>query len=181
MNVAMLLVGVIVCHHAALRDRADVRGLLQDPKPRHWLDHRDRLTTGSDPGGLCSHAPALAITFGVVLSLLLTYRQSLHRFVRTQLSEHEIRDGLILAIAALVIMPLVIMPLVPDRFIGPFAAINLHTVLIMMVGTAGDVAMRLVGTRYGTCHYRHRFWLRIQRWDRCVRKNPRSCCRPVPR
>jgi uncharacterized membrane protein (DUF4010 family) len=86
----------------------------------------------------------LAITFGVVLSLLLTYRQSLHRFVRTQLSEHEIRDGLILATAALVIIPLV-----PDRFIGPFAAINLRTVLIMTVGTAGYVAMRLVGTRYG--------------------------------
>jgi uncharacterized membrane protein (DUF4010 family) len=118
----------------------------------------------------------LAITFGVVLSLLLTYRQSLHRFVRTQLSEHEIRDGLILATAALVIIPLV-----PDRFIGPFAAINLRTVLIMTVGTAGHVAIRLVGTRYGTCYYRYRFWLRIQRWDRCVRKNPRSCCRPVPR
>ncbi|WP_223483559.1 MgtC/SapB family protein [Pseudomonas sp. A-RE-19] len=100
-------------------------------------------------GGLCSYDPTLAIAFGVVLSLLLTYRQSLHRFVRTQLSEREIRDGLILATAALVIMPLV-----PDRFIGPFAAINLRTVwtltvLIMAIGAAGHVAMRLVGTRYG--------------------------------
>lgn len=100
-------------------------------------------------GGLCSRDPALAIAFGVVLSLLLTYRQSLHRFVRTQLSEREIGDGLILATAALVIMPLV-----PDRFIGPFAAINLRTVwtitvLMMAVGAAGHVAMRLLGPRYG--------------------------------
>lgn len=100
-------------------------------------------------GGLCSWDPALAIAFGVVLSLLLTYRQSLHRFVRTQLSEREIRDGLVLATAALVIMPLV-----PDRFIGPFAAINLRTiwtltVLIMAVGAAGHVAMRLLGPHYG--------------------------------
>ena len=100
-------------------------------------------------GGLCSIDPALAIAFGVVLSLLLTYRQGLHHFVRTQLSEREVRDGLILATAALVIMPLV-----PDRFIGPFAAINLRTVwtltvLIMAVGAAGHVAMRLLGTRNG--------------------------------
>lgn len=100
-------------------------------------------------GGLCAQKPGAAIAFGVVLTLLLTYRQGLHRFVRTQLSDSEVRDGLILATAALVILPLV-----PDRYIGPFAAINLRTiwmltVLMMAVGAAGHIAVRLLGTRYG--------------------------------
>jgi uncharacterized membrane protein (DUF4010 family) len=100
-------------------------------------------------GGLCSQKTELAIAFGVVLTLLLTYRQGLHQFVRTQLSEREVRDGLILATAALVIMPLV-----PDRFVGPFSAINLRTiwtltVLMMAVGAAGHIAVRLLGTHYG--------------------------------
>ena len=96
-------------------------------------------------------------------------------FVRTQLSEHEIRDGLILATAALVIMPLV------DRFIGPFAAINLRTVLMMTVDTAGHVAMRLVGTRYGLAITSIASGSASSAGIAVFVKNPLSRCRPVPR
>ncbi|EJL06845.1 hypothetical protein [Pseudomonas chlororaphis] len=34
------------------------------------------------------------------------YRQKLHHFARSQLSEAEMRDGLVLLIAALVVLPL---------------------------------------------------------------------------
>lgn len=100
-------------------------------------------------GALCVSAAGLAVTLGVVLSLLLTYRQWLHRLVREQLSEREFRDGLILATLGLVILPLM-----PDRFIGPFAALNPHTLcllvlLIMAISAAGHIAVRLLGPRYG--------------------------------
>jgi uncharacterized membrane protein (DUF4010 family) len=81
--------------------------------------------------------------------VLLAYREGLHAFARQQLSEPEIRDALMLGIAALVILPLV-----PDRYIGPYAAINLRTlwkltVLMMVIGAAGHIAVRLLGPRYG--------------------------------
>jgi len=100
-------------------------------------------------GALCATAPALAIALGVVIAGLLAYRQTLHHFANSQLSDTEMRDGLILLIAALVILPLA-----PDRYIGPYAAINLRTictvtVLLMLVGAFGHVAVRALGSRYG--------------------------------
>ena len=93
--------------------------------------------------------PALAVALAVVLTLLLAYRENLHYFVRSQLSETEIRDGLILASAALVILPLV-----PDAFIGPYQSINLRTVwmlcvLIMSISAVGHLAIRMAGSRFG--------------------------------
>ncbi|MDI1302015.1 MAG: DUF4010 domain-containing protein [bacterium] len=93
--------------------------------------------------------PGVAVALSVILALLLAYRENLHYFVRSQLSETEIRDGLILASAALVILPLV-----PDAFIGPFGAINLRTVwmlcvLIMSISAVGHLAIRIAGPRFG--------------------------------
>lgn len=61
----------------------------------------------------------------------------------------EMRDGLVLLIAVLVVLPLA-----PDRYIGPYAAINLRTictltVLLMTVGAIGHIVVRTLGTRYG--------------------------------
>lgn len=100
-------------------------------------------------GGLCLQHPGIAVAIGVVLTLLLLYRQDLHHFVRDLLSEKEIRDGLILACATLVILPLM-----PNRFIGPFDAINprtiwMLTILMMTIGAAGHIAVRMAGPRYG--------------------------------
>lgn len=100
-------------------------------------------------GALSSHNPALAAGIAVLLASLLIYRDSLHHFVRSQLTETEVRDGLILATAALVILPLV-----PDRFLGPYNAINLRTVwllcvLMMGISALGHLAIRLAGARIG--------------------------------
>ncbi|MHC6225977.1 MgtC/SapB family protein [Pseudomonas sp. X10] len=100
-------------------------------------------------GALTHEQPALAIAVGVVLTVLLAHRQRLHRFALEQLTEAEIRDGLILLTVALVVLPLT-----PNRFIGPFAAINPRTlctliVLLMGVGALGHIALRTVGARYG--------------------------------
>lgn len=100
-------------------------------------------------GALCGTAPELALAIAVVMTALLAYRQTLHHFVRSQLSDREIADGLTLLVAALVILPLA-----PDRFIGPYEAFNLRTigtltVLLMAVGALGHVAVRTLGAHYG--------------------------------
>lgn len=100
-------------------------------------------------GALCDGTRELAVSIAVVMTALLSCREQLHRFVRSQLSELEIRDALVLLIAALVVLPLA-----PDRFIGPYDAINLRTictltVLLMAVGAVGHIAVRVLGSHYG--------------------------------
>lgn len=100
-------------------------------------------------GAMTVNHSATAVAIGVVLTLLLSYREKLHAFVRTQLTDEEIQDALTLATAALVILPLL-----PDRYLGPYDALNPRTlwlvsVLMMGISAAGHVAMRLIGPRYG--------------------------------
>lgn len=100
-------------------------------------------------GALSTHSAPAAVGIGVVLASLLAYRDTLHDFARSRLTETEVRDGLILAAAALVILPLV-----PDRFIGPYQAVNLRTVwtlcvLMMGIGALGHLAIRVAGPRLG--------------------------------
>ncbi|MCS3515952.1 MULTISPECIES: MgtC/SapB family protein [Pseudomonas] len=100
-------------------------------------------------GALCGVRPELATAIGVVMVGLLAYRDKLHNFARSQLTEAEMRDGLLLLIVALVVLPLA-----PDRFIGPYGGVNLRTictltVLLMAVGAVGHVAVRMLGPRYG--------------------------------
>ncbi|KGF69761.1 membrane protein, partial [Hoeflea sp. BAL378] len=90
-------------------------------------------------------AGALAACIAVVLAM----KRPIHRFVTGVMTDEEVGDGLIFAIATLVIWPLL-----PDRFLGPLDAVNLHkvwllVVLILAIGAAGHVAMRLLGLRFG--------------------------------
>lgn len=100
-------------------------------------------------GAWCGVAPELATAIGVVMAGLLAYRDKLHNFVRSQLTDVEMRDGLLLLVVALVVLPLA-----PDRIIGPYGALNPRTictltVLLMAVGAVGHVAVRTLGPRYG--------------------------------
>jgi uncharacterized membrane protein (DUF4010 family) len=100
-------------------------------------------------GGLSVQKPELAGGLGVVLAILLAARSRLHRFVRTLLTENELEDALIFAGATLVVLPLV-----PDRPMGPYAALNPHAIwiiviLIMAISAAGYLAVRLLGARFG--------------------------------
>ncbi|MGE8098226.1 MgtC/SapB family protein [Pseudomonas fluorescens] len=140
-----LLVGIIAICVALLLTVAYWRNLEEDP----GITSEVALLTVLVLGALCGTAPELAIAIGVVMAGLLTYRQRLHHFAHNQLTDAEIRDGLVLLIAALVVLPLA-----PDRFIGPYAAINLRTictltVLLMAIGAVGHIAVRTLGTRYG--------------------------------
>ncbi|MGY1447802.1 MgtC/SapB family protein [Pseudomonas chlororaphis] len=140
-----LLLGIMAICLALLITVAYWRSLGSDP----GVTSEVALLTVLALGAMCGTAPELAIAIGVVMAGLLTYRQKLHHFARSQLSEAEMRDGLVLLIAALVVLPLA-----PDRYIGPYAAINLRTictltVLLMAVGAVGHIAVRTLGTRYG--------------------------------
>lgn len=140
-----LLVGIMAFGLAMLVCVAYWRSLSNDP----GVTSEVALLTVLVLGALCSTAPELAIVIGVVIAGLLMYRQKVHHFARSQLTEAEMRDGLVLLIAALVVLPLA-----PDRFIGPYAAINLRTictltVLLMAVGAMGHIAVRTLGSRYG--------------------------------
>lgn len=100
-------------------------------------------------GGLAMREPAFAAAVAVVTTVLLTAREDIHRFVRSSLTEKEIRDGLIFAAATLVVLPLL-----PDEPVGPYQALNLRTVwivviLVMGIGAVGYVATRVVGSHYG--------------------------------
>jgi uncharacterized membrane protein (DUF4010 family) len=100
-------------------------------------------------GGLSMQKPELAGGLAVVLAILLAARSRLHQFVRTLLTEDELEDALIFAAASLVVLPLV-----PDRPMGPYGALNPHTiwvivVLIMAISAAGYLAVRLLGSKFG--------------------------------
>jgi uncharacterized membrane protein (DUF4010 family) len=65
------------------------------------------------------------------------------------LTSAEITDGLIFAVATLVIWPQL-----PDRYLGPFEALNPHSIwllviLVMALGGCGHVATRALGARFG--------------------------------
>src|SRR6266542_2152535 len=79
-------------------------------------------------GGLAMTEPEFAAGLGVVVTVLLAARSPLHRFVSSVLTDHEIRDLLIFAAATLVVLPLL-----PGRPIGPYDALNLRTVWIIVI------------------------------------------------
>lgn len=100
-------------------------------------------------GALAMREPVLASGLGVTVALLLAARTRIHHFVSSVITETEVHDTLVLAGAALVVMPLM-----PDRYIGPFGAINPHAlwtvvVLMLSISALGHVALRLFGPSSG--------------------------------
>jgi uncharacterized membrane protein (DUF4010 family) len=100
-------------------------------------------------GGLATRQPTLAAMVGVAATILLAARSPLHRFVASVLTAREMTDALVLAGASLVVLPLL-----PDRAFGPFAVLNprqiwILVILVLCVGAAGHVAVRLAGVRFG--------------------------------
>lgn len=90
-----------------------------------------------------------AVALAVVMTVLLAWRTPLHHFARDVLSEQELSNGLIFAIAAVVILPFL-----PDRAVDPFGLVNpfaLWRIVVVLMGLSGlgHVAARVLGPRYG--------------------------------
>ncbi len=100
-------------------------------------------------GGLAIQNPALAAAIGVLVAILLHAKQPLQHFSREWISERELSDALLLAAAALVVMPIL-----PTRAIDPWGVLFPTTiwrivVLVMAVGMLGHIAMRAIGANWG--------------------------------
>lgn len=100
-------------------------------------------------GGLAIQQPELAASVAVALAALLAARAPLHHFVRTVLTEGEVRDALIFAGATLVVLPLL-----PNQALGPYDALNprsiwIVVILVMAISAAGYIAVRTLGARFG--------------------------------
>ncbi|OFX01373.1 MAG: hypothetical protein A3D94_19795 [Alphaproteobacteria bacterium RIFCSPHIGHO2_12_FULL_66_14] len=140
-----LLLAVVTAGVFAMASLAYWRASNQDP----GLSTEAALVATALLGGLAVHEPALAAGLGVIVAGLLTARTAIHRFVRSALTEEEVRDGLIFAGATLVVLPLL-----PDKAFGPYGALNPRTiwivvVLVMGVSALGYIAVRLMGARFG--------------------------------
>jgi uncharacterized membrane protein (DUF4010 family) len=100
-------------------------------------------------GILAYRSPSIGAGLGVVVVIMLAARTSLHRFASDQLSGQEVHDGLVLAAAALVVLPLL-----PNEAVDPLGVFNprviwLLAVLVMAINAAGYVALRAFGATVG--------------------------------
>lgn len=100
-------------------------------------------------GVLAQREPAVASGLAVTVTVLLATRSALHQFVSSVLTDQEVHDALLLAAAALVVLPLL-----PNETIGPLDVLNPFSVwrlvvLLMAISSAGYVAVRAVGPGYG--------------------------------
>jgi uncharacterized membrane protein (DUF4010 family) len=122
-----------------------------------------RVTRGEDPGittefALCltyfvgvlaMSRPELAGALGVLLALLLVSRSWLHDFVLRKLTAQETLDAILLAAAALIVMPLL-----PDRAVDAYGIVNPQliwrlTVIVMSLNAFGYIAQRTLGAKRG--------------------------------
>src|SRR5215469_4808265 len=139
------LLPVAVLAVAALASAAYLRSPQNDP----GLTSEAALIVTVLLGGLAVYYPAFAAGLAVVVAVLLASRDKIHRFVSRVLSQDELTDALLFAAIVFVILPVV-----PNRFLGPFRAINPHTILVililmMTISAAGYIAIRLMGPRLG--------------------------------
>lgn len=100
-------------------------------------------------GALTQTAPGLAGGVGVVVAILLWAKAPLGRLSRDLISETEMQDGLVLAAAALVVLPLLSNEAIDPWGVVQPAMLWRIVVLIMAVGMLGHVARRAVGARLG--------------------------------
>ncbi len=100
-------------------------------------------------GALAHRSPQLAAGLSALIALLLAARSFLHDFVVARLSDREVFDGLLLAGAALVILPLM-----PNRAVDPLGVINPYvvwklTVMVLVINSFGYIAQRVLGPGRG--------------------------------
>jgi uncharacterized membrane protein (DUF4010 family) len=107
------------------------------------------LLVGPLLGALAMSDPLLPSGLAAAVAVVFAIKAPLHGFVSGVLTDAELKDGFIFAIATLVIWPQL-----PDRYLGPLNSVNPHSlwllvVLVLAVGACGHVATRALGARYG--------------------------------
>lgn len=93
--------------------------------------------------------PMLAAGVAVAVTALLASRTRLHAFANEVLSPDELRDGLILAACALIVLPLA--PSTPIDWLGGLDLRQIWgvVVLLLAIQAGGHAALRLLGPQHG--------------------------------
>jgi uncharacterized membrane protein (DUF4010 family) len=100
-------------------------------------------------GVLAQSVPGEALAAAVVVVLVISSRAPLHWFAREWLTEQDMRDGILFAAAALVVLPLL-----PNRAVDPLGLVNPFAlwrlaVVLMGVSAFSYCATRILGARHG--------------------------------
>lgn len=100
-------------------------------------------------GALAMRERHIAAALAVLMTIVLAARTRLHDWVHNVLTDDEVRDGLTLAAAALIILPLT-----PAEPIDPLGIVSLRqlwllVVLVMAINAIGYIALRVFGARVG--------------------------------
>jgi uncharacterized membrane protein (DUF4010 family) len=100
-------------------------------------------------GGLALSEPQVAGALAVVVTIILASRTKVHDWINNVLTDEEVRDGLVLAAAALVILPLL-----PEQPVDPWGVVDLRklwtlAVLVMAINGLGYIAVRTLGAKVG--------------------------------
>jgi len=100
-------------------------------------------------GGLALSEPQVAGALAVVVTIILASRTKVHDWINNVLTDEEVRDGLVLAAAALVILPLL-----PEQPVDPWGVVDLGklwtlAVLVMAINGLGYIAVRALGAKIG--------------------------------
>lgn len=100
-------------------------------------------------GGLAMREPQLTAGLAALIVIVLAARTKLHHWIHNTLTDLEIRDGLLLAAAALIILPLT-----PQQTVDPWGVVNPRqlwalAVTIMAINGLGYIALRTLGSKVG--------------------------------
>jgi uncharacterized membrane protein (DUF4010 family) len=100
-------------------------------------------------GGLALNEPRVAGALAVVVTIILASRTKAHDWIKNVLTDEEVRDGLLLAAAALVVLPLL-----PKEPVDPWGVVDLRklwtlAVLVMAINGLGYIAVRALGAKVG--------------------------------
>jgi uncharacterized membrane protein (DUF4010 family) len=139
------IVAIVVLFAAALA----LYGRMADGRQHKGMTTEAALVIAAILGVLAQSLPGEALAAGIVAVLVISSRAPLHWFAREWLTEQDLRDGILFAAAALVVLPLL-----PDRAIDPLGLVNPFTlwrlvVVLMGVSAFSYCAVRVLGTRYG--------------------------------
>ena len=139
---AFLIVAAVVGVFAAL---SYVRSFRHDP----GLTTEVAMIVTLLLGGLALREPRVAGALAVIVTIVLAARTPVHDWIRNVLTDEEVRDGLILAAAALVILPLL-----PEQPVDAWGVLDLRklwtlAVLVMAINGLGYIAVRALGAKIG--------------------------------
>ena len=138
--IAIVVLFAAVVAIATYRKRADSKG---------GVATEIALVIAAVLGVLAQTRPGEALAASVVVAVIISSRIPLHRFARERLTEQDMRDALMLAVAALVVLPML-----PDRAIDPLGLVNPFAlwrlaVVLMGVSALSYYSLLLFGPRFG--------------------------------